>query len=187
MKHILFFGDSLTAGYGLKQPELDSFPALLSKIAEQENLAFSYTNAGISGDTSYSALLRLPTLQQAHIDIFVIGIGANDMRRGYSPQSLTYNIELIINKIKISHPQAKILLLGMELPQWITHDSVILYRDIYTKIAKKFELTLVPFLLEGVIGNPTLNLRDLAHPNEKGYQLIAGRLWLPLESMLKSE
>jgi acyl-CoA thioesterase-1 len=187
MKHVLFFGDSLTAGYGLNHPKQESLPALIAEMARKENLEFKVTNAGVSGNTTQSALTRLPDILKANIDIFVIGIGANDMLRGYSAETMTCNIELMIQKIRISQPKTKILMLGMELPDWIIHEKASLYRDVYRIVSNKFGLTLLPFLLEGVIGNPKLNLPDLAHPNAKGYELIAARVWPLLRSMLQAE
>ncbi|MFD0941047.1 arylesterase [Pedobacter boryungensis] len=184
MKHVLFFGDSLTAGYGLKSPSTESFPALLAKKAVEEDHAFSYTNAGISGDTSATALQRLPGILKRNFDIFVLGIGANDILRGYTPQSMNANMEAIIQKIRINDHNTKIILLGMELPAWISHDRVSAYRDSYKNLAKKYELTFLPFLLEGVIGNRLLNLPDLVHPNAAGYKIIAQNVWPLLKSQL---
>jgi acyl-CoA thioesterase-1 len=184
MKHILFFGDSLTAGYGLKNPGQESFPALLAKKANTENVHFTYVNAGISGDTSQTALTRLPKLLVEKFDLIVVAIGANDILRGYPPETMSSNIEAIIQQIRLSNHHTKILLLGTELPQWIAQQRVGRYKDIYTKLAGKYELDFLPFLLEGVIGNPSLNLSDLVHPNEQGYKIIADRVWPLLRALL---
>lgn len=184
MKHILFFGDSLTAGYGLKDPATESFPALLAAKARQENLEFTYTNAGISGDTTATALARLQKLLNPNIDIFVVGIGANDILRAYAPATMSANLEKIIQKIRLESHSAKILLLGTELPAWISHNSVSAYRDIYTSLAGKYDIKLLPFLLGGVIGNRSLNLADLVHPNKEGYKIIATRVWPLLKDLL---
>lgn len=184
MKQIVFFGDSLTAGYGLRSPETESFPALLKQIAKSENLDFEYTNSGVSGDTTQSALQRLPGLLKEKTDIFVVGLGANDILRGHSPTTMATNIEAIVQKIRLSDHQTKILLLGMELPTWISHQRVSAYRDIYTHLARKYELALLPFLLEGVIGNRLINLPDLVHPNADGYKIIAKRVWPLLRPLL---
>ncbi|MDQ8051940.1 MAG: arylesterase [Pedobacter sp.] len=183
-KHILFFGDSLTAGYGLSSPNTESFPALLKRMAAAENLGFSYTNAGISGDTTQSAIQRLPKLLKGNIDIAVIGIGANDILRGYPPETMTANIEKIIQQIRLNDHRTRILLLGMELPAWISHQRVSAYRDIYSNLAGKYELSFLPFMLEGVIGNRSLNLADLVHPNAKGYEKIARAIWPLLKQLL---
>ncbi|MFI5453411.1 arylesterase [Pedobacter sp. UC225_61] len=184
MKHIVFFGDSLTAGYGLKSPSTESLPALLAKKALEENKEFSYTNAGVSGDTSATALQRLPIILKEKIDIFVLGIGANDIIRGHTAQSMNTNIESIIQKIRISDHNTKMILLGMELPAWISHKTVSAYRESYKNLAKKYELPFLPFLLEGVIGNQMLNLPDLVHPNAAGYQIIAENVWPLLQALL---
>lgn len=184
MKQILFFGDSLTAGYGLRSPQTESLPALLAQKAAHEQNSFHFINAGVSGDTTSSALLRLPKLLSAKSDIFVVALGANDMLRGYAPELLEKNLEAIIAKMKLANPSAKILLLGMELPFWITAQRAEGYRNIYGRLASKHQLSFLPFLLESVIGIPTLNLPDLVHPNAKGYEVIANRVWPLLRALL---
>ncbi|RZK43324.1 MAG: arylesterase [Pedobacter sp.] len=184
MKNILFFGDSLTAGYGLSAPRAQSFPALLAQRALIEGTPFTYTNAGISGDTTTSALLRLPPLLKSSYDIVVIGLGANDMLRGHAPTSMSQNLEQIINQIKQAQPKAQILLLGMELPAWITASRASQYQHIYSRLADRHQLTYLPFLLEEVIGNRALNLPDLVHPNAKGYQQVAQHVWPLLKPLL---
>lgn len=184
MKKILFFGDSLTAGYGLNAPTRQSFPALLEKKASNEGTPFEYTNAGISGDTTASALLRLPMLLNKPYDIYVIGLGANDMLRGHPPASMSQNLEQIIHQLKQAQPHAKILLLGMELPAWITASRASQYKDIYRKLAERHQLAFLPFLLEGVIGQRAVNLPDLVHPNAMGYEHVARRVWPLLKPLL---
>ncbi len=173
MKKILFFGDSLTAGYGLNAPTRQSFPALLAQKSMNEEIPFEYTNEGISGDTTASALLRLPMLLKKPYDIYVIGLGANDMLRGHAPALMSQNLEQIIRQIKQVQPQAKILLLGMELPAWITASRASQYKDIYRKLADLYQLTFLPFLLP-----------DLLHPNAMGYEQVARRVWPLLKPLL---
>ena len=184
MKQVLFFGDSLTAGYGLGSPQTQSLPALLSERAISDGNAFHFINAGISGDTTASALIRLPKLLQLPSDIIVVALGANDMLRGYPADTLATNLENVIQLIKKAHPQSGILLLGMELPKWITAKQADAYRNIYANLAKHQQLSFLPFLLEGVIGDMRLNLPDRVHPNAKGYQLIAHRVWPLLKKLL---
>jgi len=184
MKEIIFFGDSLTAGYGLHSPQTESLPALLAEKARAGGSAFHYLNAGISGDTTSSALLRLPKLLKLPVDIFVVALGANDMLRGYLPSSMAMNLENIVIQIKQAHPKAKILLLGMELPTWITAQRASQYRNIYVSLAEKYELAFLPFLLDGVIGIRHLNLPDLVHPNAQGYKMIGERVWPLLKGLL---
>jgi len=184
MKQVLFFGDSLTAGYGLASPQTQSLPALLSARAIEAGSAFHFINAGISGDTTTTALVRLPKLLQIPSDIFVVALGANDMLRGYPADTLAANLESIIGQIRKAQPMAKILLLGMELPIWINVGQADAYRNTYAKLAGHHQLTFLPFLLDGVIGKMHLNLPDRVHPNEKGYQLIAQRVWPLLKGLL---
>ncbi len=185
MKNIVFFGDSLTSGYGLSSPPTESFPSLLAEIALAAGKPFHFTNAGVSGDTTSSALIRLDKLlQQRQVAIFVIALGANDMIRGYEPGLIVQNLEKIISKIQIAHPHSKILFLGMELPHWITTQRAAAYRNLYSNIAKKYNLVFLPFLLDGVMGSRTLNLSDLVHPNAAGYKVVASRVWLKLEKLL---
>ena len=184
MKQIIFFGDSLTAGYGLKSVDTESFPARLQQKIFATGYNYQVINAGLSGDTTSSGLARLNKHLLGPADIFVIALGANDMLRGYSPVTMATNILEIIARVKKRYPKIKLLLLGMELPAWITAANAAQYRQLYSSIASRENVALLPFLLEGVAGQRSLNFPDGVHPNARGYEIIAEKVWPALQKLL---
>src|SRR5687767_5276521 len=115
MKNILFFGDSLTAGYGL--PQSQAYPALIQQMLQQENYTdYQVINAGLSGDTTASGLHRLDKWLNQDVAIFVLALGANDGLRGIPTRETTINLQEILDKVKRKWPDAKIILSGMEIP-----------------------------------------------------------------------
>lgn len=185
MKRILFFGDSLTAGYGLHKPEEQSFPALLQVKMKKEGLDYLAVNAGVSGDTSGTGLERLSYWINEPISIFVLALGANDMLRGLSPQRTQANLQKILALVVEKHPNAKIVLLGMQLPLWVPGQRAAQFRQLYHQIATENNLTFVPFLLDGVAGIAHLNMHDGVHPLAEGYRVIAEKLWPILRPLLQ--
>ncbi|MDQ7947204.1 MAG: arylesterase [Pedobacter sp.] len=184
MKNILFFGDSLTAGYGLKRAEHESFPALIAQLIRQAALPYEVVNAGLSGDTTLTGLQRLQRILNQQIDVFVLALGANDLLRGIPPEATYRNLEKIVMEVKLAHPLAKILLIGMELPAWIPGERVAAFRNLFSRLAKAHELEFIPFLLEGVGGIRHLNMPDGLHPLAEGYQIIAQTVWKKLQPIL---
>jgi acyl-CoA thioesterase-1 len=184
MRNILFFGDSLTAGYGLRNAQYESFPSLIQTRLNQMNLSYHVLNAGISGDTSASGLQRIGTVLNQQIDIFVLALGANDLLRGIPPQITYFNLKAIIDRVKKQHPQAKLLLLGMQLPAWIPGKRIADFSNIFSRLAKENEMEFVPFLLEGVGGIKHLNMPDGVHPLAEGYQIIAQTVWKSLQKLI---
>jgi len=184
MREIIFFGDSLTAGYGLASPSMESFPALLQEKINKAGLAYKVINSGVSGDTSAAGLSRIAGVLERPIDVFVLELGANDMLRGLMPQSTLKNLQEILNKVKARHPEVKLLLLGMELPAWVPGERAQGFREVYRKLASDYDMAFVPFLLEGVAGMRHLNLVDGVHPVAEGYQIIANTVWPVLRGLL---
>jgi acyl-CoA thioesterase-1 len=186
LKNILFFGDSLTAGYGLLNVSLESLPALIQGKVLAEKLPYHVINAGISGETSAGGLARIDLLLNKPIDVFILELGANDILRGIPPQTTASNLQAIVNKVKSRYPQAKMVLLGMELPQWIPGAFAGAFRAVFKQVAQANQMTFVPFLLDGVAGVARLNLRDGLHPTAAGYQIIANKVWPVIYPLLKN-
>lgn len=184
MKNILFFGDSLTAGYGLTNVSLESLPALIQIKIKAEGLPYHVINAGVSGETTTGGLARINLLLNQPIDVFILELGANDILRGIPPQTTAKNLQAIVDKVKAAWPHAKMLLLGMELPGWIPGAFVASYRAVFAQVAKTNQMAFVPFLLDGVAGIAHLNLRDGLHPTAAGYQVIAGKIWPVIRPLL---
>jgi acyl-CoA thioesterase-1 len=184
MQNMLFFGDSLTAGYGLANADTESFPARIKQKIDQAGLPYKVTNAGISGDTSTGGLARINYWLHQPVNIFVLELGINDMMRRVPSATIYLNLEKIIKTVKTKYPDAKLALMGMELPAFIPGTQIAEFRSIYQKLADAYQMAFVPYFLAGVAGQPHLNLRDGLHPSAAGYQIIADNVWPVLKALL---
>ncbi|QHL86567.1 arylesterase [Nibribacter ruber] len=181
-KNILFFGNSLTAGYGLTQAE--AFPALLQQKFDSLGLPYKAINAGLSGETTAGGKNRIDWLLRQPVDVFVLELGANDGLRGIPPQETTRNLQTIVDKVKAKYPEAQLVMLGMEVPPNMGGTYASQFRVIFREIASKNNMTLVPFLLEGVAGIRSLNLPDGVHPTAAGQKILAENVWEELKTIL---
>ncbi len=181
-KIILFLGDSLSAGFGLDVEE--AFPSLIQKKIEQEKLPFKVINAGLSGETTAGGLRRLDWLLKQKVDVLVIELGGNDGLRGIAPSETEKNLQGIIDKAREKNPDVVIVLAGMQAPPNMGRDYTEKFRAVFPALAKKNSITLIPFLLEGVAGNPRLNLPDGIHPTAEGHKLVAETVWKTLNPVL---
>jgi acyl-CoA thioesterase I len=184
MKRILFFGDSLTAGYGLSNPSLQSFPALIQKKINASGFLYEVVNAGISGDTSSGGLARLDYWLNQSIDIFILELGINDVWRGAPHTATKHNLDLILKKVIKRFPNCKLAVMGMEIPDTLSPAALNGFRKIYRELAEGHAAALVPFFLEGVAGMKHLNLQDGLHPSAKGYEVIADKVWPTIKALL---
>lgn len=182
IKQILFFGDSLTAGYGLAGNQ--AFPALIQQKIDAQKLPYLVINAGLSGETSVGGKSRILNLLNQPIDIFVLELGINDILRGITVTETVKNLQFIIDFVKIKQPDVKMVFLGMELPSFLTGHILTEFRMVFRHLADKNSMAFLPFLLQGVAGNRLLNLQDGVHPNAKGYEIIAGNVWTALKNIL---
>jgi acyl-CoA thioesterase-1 len=181
-KVILFLGDSLSAGFGLDVE--DAFPSLIQKKIEQEKLPFKVINAGLSGETTAGGLRRIDWLLKQKVDVLVIELGGNDGLRGIAPSETKKNLQGIIDKAREKNPDMVIVLAGMQAPPNMGKDYTEKFRAIFPALAKKNSIALIPFLLEGVAGNPRLNLPDGIHPTAEGHRIIAETVWNTLNPIL---
>ncbi|MEK6781602.1 MAG: arylesterase [Bacteroidota bacterium] len=181
-KVILFFGDSLTAGYGLSIEE--AFPALAEKHLNKSGKTVKAVNAGLSGETSAGGLTRIDWILRQPIDIFVLELGANDGLRGLPLDQTRKNLQAIIDKVRIKYPNVKFVLAGMMVPPNMGKEYTTEFKKIYPDLAKKNKATLIPFLLEGVGGNEKLNQADGIHPNVEGHKIVAGNISKILKTLL---
>lgn len=173
-KVILFFGDSLTAGYGLSPEE--AFPALLETELIKAGKKVKIVNAGLSGETSAGGLSRIDWILRQPVDVFVLELGANDGLRGLPIDQTRKNLQSIIDKVKTKYPACKIVLAGMMVPPNMGKHYTDEFKNIYPELAKKNRTTLIPFILEGVAGDEKLNQPDGIHPNIEGHKIIANNL-----------
>ena len=170
-KVILFFGDSLTAGYGLSPEE--AFPAWVEKDLSREGKKVSVVNAGLSGETSAGGLTRIDWILRQHIDVFILELGANDGLRGLPLDQTRNNLQAIINKVKTKYPKVRIVLAGMMVPPNMGKEYSAAFQNLYKELAQKNKAVLIPFLLEGVAGIEKLNQADGIHPNAEGHRIVA--------------
>ncbi len=184
MKNILFFGDSLTAGYGLANASQESYPALINKKILEKGLDFKVTNAGLSGDTSAGGLRRIDYWISQPVDVFILELGINDIIRGISPQIILGNLQAIINKVKLKYPAVKLALMGMQIPAYIPSALAIPFNAVYEKIAGENNMAFFPFFLKDVAGKAQLNLPDRLHPSAEGYKVIAENIWPVIKQVL---
>ncbi|MDG5767808.1 arylesterase [Balneolales bacterium ANBcel1] len=180
---VLFFGDSITAGYGLDVDQ--AFPAILEKMARDEGFALEAVNAGVSGETSAGGLRRVGWILQRPFDLFVLELGGNDALRGIDPDHTRDNLAQIIDKVLEERPESKILLAGMEAPPNMGNDYRQAFRQLYVDLAESRPVSFMPFILEDVAGEPELNLPDGIHPTPEGHRIIAGNLWEVLKPVLE--
>jgi acyl-CoA thioesterase-1 len=179
---VLFFGTSLTAGYGL-DPE-QAFPVLIEKKAQAEGVPIKVVNAGLSGETTAGAARRVDWVLRTPVDLVVIEGGANDALRGLPPDAARNNLEQLISAVRKKQPSAKIALVQMEAPPNLGAAYARSFRTIYADIAKKENIPLLPFLLNGVAGIPRLNQADGIHPNLAGERIVADNLWKALKPIV---
>jgi acyl-CoA thioesterase-1 len=184
MNTILFFGDSLTAGFGLSNASSESFPALIQQKIDAEKLDYTIKNAGVSGDTSAGGLNRIDYWLSQPIQVFVLELGINDMMRGIAPQNTARNLQTIITKVKTKNPNVKIALMGMEIPLLMQAGLADQFLAVYRKLATDNQAALVPFFLQGVAGVKRLNLPDRIHPTAEGYRIIADNVWPVIRQLL---
>lgn len=184
-KTILFFGDSLSAGYGLDDPATQAFPGLIQKKIAAANLPYLVVNAGLSGETTAGGLRRIDWVLRMPVDVFVLELGGNDGLRGLAPSLAAKNLQAIIDKVRAKNPDTKIVIAGMQMPVNMGVAYTGEFSGVFPTLAKANKATLVPFLLEGVGGDPALNLPDGVHPNVEGHRIVAETLWKTLEPLLK--
>jgi acyl-CoA thioesterase-1 len=181
-KVILFYGDSLTAGYGLSTEE--AFPALVEKRLKDGGKQYKVINAGLSGETSAGGLTRLDWVLRQPIDIFVLELGANDGLRGLPLEQTQKNLQAIIDKVSSKYPNVKVVIAGMLVPPNMGPDYTEKFRKIFPALARKNNATLIPFLLQDVAGNEKLNIADGIHPNVEGHKIVADNVLKAIQGIL---
>jgi acyl-CoA thioesterase-1 len=182
-KTIVFFGDSLTAGFGLDLSE--AYPSLIQSNVVARALPFEVVNAGVSGDTTSGGLRRIDWLLRRKIDVLVVALGGNDGLRGISPELTRTNLQGIIDKTLRRNPTVKIVVAGMRMPPNLGEAYTREFSRVFPEVARINHATLIPFLLEGVGGVPELNQPDHIHPTAEGQKRVAETVWKVLLPLLK--
>jgi acyl-CoA thioesterase-1 len=179
---LLFFGDSITAGSGLDPDE--AYPALIQQKLDAGGRPWRVVNAGLSGETTAGGLRRLDWILRQRVDIFVIELGGNDGLRGIDPATSRANLEAMIKRVRERYPDVKVVLAGMQMPTNMGPEYTSQFATMYPDVAKKTQVTLIPFLLEGVGGVPSLNQADGIHPTAPGHKIVAETVWRTLQPLL---
>jgi acyl-CoA thioesterase-1 len=183
LKTILVFGDSLSDGFTLKRSQ--AYPALLAKKLRAAGLNFQVINASASGGTTEGGLERLPPHLKHRIDIFVLELGINDAFGDLSIDQIQHNLQQIIDNVKGHNPKVRVVIAGMQLPNYAANDYVSAFGKMFAELATRNNAALVPYLLQGVAGDPSLNLSDSIHPNAAGQKILAENVWRVLEPIAR--
>jgi acyl-CoA thioesterase-1 len=182
-KSILVFGDSLSDGFMLERSE--AYPALLAKKLHAAGLNFQVTNASAAGGSTEGGLDRLPPHLKHSIDIFILELGINDSYLGVSVDQIQSNLQQIIDKVKARNPNVRVVIAAMQLPNYASDDYVSAFGKMFGDLASRNNAALVPYLLQGVAGDPSLNLHDGIHPNAAGQKILAENVWRVLEPVAR--
>jgi len=184
-KRILFFGDSLTAGYGLESEE-DAFPALIQQRLDSLQLDFTVVNAGLSGETTASGKSRLNWVLNQDVDYFVLELGANDGLRGIPLEETRANLQAIIDMVLQKNPATVVVMAGMQIPPNMGTTYTKEFRKIFPELAAQNNIALIPFLLANVAGIPELNQADGIHPTTEAQKILADNVWEILKELVQS-
>lgn len=182
-KTILFFGNSLTAGYGLDDPSY-AFPSLIQQRIDSLKLSYTVVNAGVSGETSSGGNSRVDWILKQPVDIFILELGANDGLRGIPFEETAKNLQSIIDKVKATNKDVKIILAGMLVPPNMGPDYSKAFKELFPALARKNATPFIPFILEGVAGEEKLNQGDGIHPTEEGHRMVMETVWNVLKESL---
>ena len=184
---ILALGDSLTAGYGLSPEE--AYPALIAEKMRSANYRFEVINAGSSGDTTADGLLRLPEVlhHRKRINVLILALGINDAFRGVPVEQMRSNLQTIVDQTRARQPHISIIIAGMQLPLAASDAYLRAFEEMFGLLAEQNHAALIPYLLEGVAGNPELNQPDFIHPNAAGQRILAANVWRVLEPILRKK
>ena len=178
----MFFGDSLTAGLGVEPGE--AYPALIEKKLAGAGGTQRVVNAGLSGETSAGGLRRVDWILRQPVGVFFLALGGNDGLRGIPPESTRANLQAIIDRVRRKYPAARIVLAGMQAPPNMGADFTRAFAELFPELARKNDVTFIPFLLEGVGGHRELNQPDGIHPTPEGHAMIAETVWKALQTLL---
>ena len=174
-KTIIFYGDSITAGYGVGTEF--AFPRLIESQLDKAGFDVEIVNAGLSGETSAGGLTRIDWILNRPFDVFVLELGANDGLRGLPVNETSKNLQAIIDKVKAKYPNTQIVLAGMMVPPNMGQDYSKEFESLYPQLATRNNAILIPFILKDVEGIVELNQPDGIHPNTQGHKIIADNLY----------
>ncbi|HAH49872.1 MAG TPA: arylesterase [Balneola sp.] len=182
-KSILFFGDSISAGYGLEPQQ--AFPAIIQHKIDSLGLNYEVINGGLSGETSAGGLRRINWVLQRDIDIMILELGGNDGLRGIDLSSTKGNLQQIIDRAKAKNPEMEIIIAGMQVPPNLGTDYTKKFQELYPELAEENNIPLIPLILDEVGGRDEFMQPDQIHPNAEGHKVVAETIWEILYPILK--
>lgn len=180
---VLFLGTSLTAGAGL--PSDEAYPALIQQRMDDAGFAYRAINAGVGGDTAAGGLARIDWLLNLPVAVLVLELGVNDMLRGHDAASTAEALDAIVARTRAAHPRSRLVVAGMRGAPNLGRAYVEEFEAIYPELARRYDGVLIPFILEGVAGDPELNQPDGIHPTALGQQILADTVWEALAPVLE--
>ena len=180
---VLFYGDSLTAGYGIDREQ--AFPALIQARIDSLGWDFEVFNAGLSGETSAGGLRRIDWILRQKVDVFALELGANDGLRGIDLKDTRSNLQGIVDRVKAKYPDVVVVVVGMQMPPNLGPEYTAEFKGLYSSLAEQNGAALIPFLLAGVGDRPELNLPDGNHPTVAGHKVVAENVWAVLGPLLE--
>jgi acyl-CoA thioesterase I len=178
---LVALGDSLTAGYGL--PPGKAFPDRLEGALRAKGWDVKVVNAGVSGDTAADGLARYDWAVPKDADALIVELGGNDMLRGMKPEATKRTLAAILDKARAAH--LPVLLAGMRAAPNLGGEYAGEFSAIYSDLAKSYDVSLYPFFLDGVAGDPKLDQPDGLHPNAQGVEIIVQKILPSVEALLK--
>lgn len=182
---VLFYGNSLTAGYGVEPAQ--AFPALVGQKIDSAGLNYRVVNAGLSGETTAGGKSRISWVMRQPVAVFVLELGGNDGLRGLPLAATQQNLQAIMDTVRRKSPQATIVLAGMQIPPNMGTAYTKEFRGLFKELAGKNKAVLIPFLLENVGGIPKLNQPDGIHPTPSGHKIVANTVWQILRPVLEKK
>lgn len=180
---VVFLGTSLTAGYGLSEDQ--AFPAVIQSKLDSAGYRLRIVNGGVSGETSAGGLRRVDWLLRNRVSALVLELGANDALRGLDIAAMRDNLQEIVDRTQSAHPEATIVIAGMEAPPNLGERYTSAFRKVFAEIAAENDALLIPFLLDGVAAVPELNQDDGIHPTARGHEMVAENVWRVIEPALR--
>ncbi len=177
---IVVLGDSLTAGLGLASDQ--AFPGLLQDQVNRAGFSYEVVNAGVSGDTSAGGLRRVDGLLKDDVRVLIVALGANDGLRGLPVVEMKQNLSRAIEAAR--QKGAVVVLAGMEAPPNYGAEYATSFRQAFRDLSREHRVVFMPFLLDKVAGQASLNQGDGIHPNAEGAATIAGTVWTVLRPIL---
>jgi len=176
------FGNSLTAGLGVAPDQ--SYPSQLQQRLDDAGYHYRVINAGVSGDTTAGGLRRLNWVLKSKPSIVIVELGANDALRGQPLGTMYSNLNEIILGFREAH--TVVVLAGMKIPPNYGQEYTTGFESMFEQLAQEHDVTLIPFLLEGVAARPGLNQADGIHPTAAGYEIVADTVMEALAPFLGS-